>query len=48
MKRFITIILALTMLASVGSVAYAEDGSGSETLTTDGASKTISVSVNFQ
>ena len=49
MKRFITIILALTMLASVGSVAYAADeGSGSKTLTTDGASETISVSGKFQ
>ena len=28
MKRFVTILLALTMLASVGSVAYAEDIDG--------------------
>ncbi len=44
MKRFITILLALTMLASVGSTVYAEEsGNGSKDVEMDGSSDNIGV-----
>ena len=43
MKRFLTILLALTMLASVGSVAYAVEGSGEETITDTANNTTVAI-----
>lgn len=49
MKRFITILLALSLLASVGSIAYAEDnGSGSASFTSSGETTSFEVTGNFQ
>lgn len=49
MKRFITILLALSLLASVGSIAYAEDnGSGSASFTSSGETASFEVTGNFQ
>ena len=49
MKRFVTILLVLAVLASMGSIAYAEEsGSGSENFTEDGSSKTINIQGAFQ
>ena len=49
MKRFVTILLVLAVLASMGSIAYAEEsGSGSENFTEDGSSKTINIQGAFR
>ena len=49
MKRFVTILLALAMLASMGSTVYAADtGSGSKDFTAAGESESVNVYGTFQ